>query len=117
MSFTTNARAAAVKLLTKFGQTVTFTYSSSETYTIATQTNAKTPATFTGKAVSTNYIKTEIDGSSIQQGDIRLLVENTTVAPVTDNTVVIDTITYRVMDVESINPNGSNIMYICQLRI
>lgn len=117
MSFVDNGRAAAVKLLTKFGKTRTFTYSTSDTYTTATQTNAKTPATFTGKAVSTNYVKTEIDGTSIQQGDIRLLVENTTVAPTTDSTVVIDTITYRLMNVENISPNGSNIMYICQLRI
>ena len=117
MSFTTNARAAAVKLLTKFGQTVTFTYATSETFTIATQTNAKGTSTFTGKAVSTNYTKTEIDGESVLQGDIRLLVENTSVVPAIDNTVVIDSIIYRLMNVESINPNGSNIMYICQIRI
>ncbi len=115
--FYDNMVATAARLLSKFGQTVTITYSTSETYTIATQTNAKITSTFTGKAVVNQFDTSEVDNESILATDMRMILEQTSRAPEVDNTVTVGSVVYRLLNVTTISPGGTDIVYICQLRI
>ena len=117
MSFYTNMQATASRLLTKFGQDVTITYAALETYTVATQTNAKTTSTFTGKGVLVDYNTSEIDDETVLAKDRRLILESTSRAPMVDDTVTVNSTVYRVMAVEEVTPAATNVIYICQLRI
>lgn len=110
-------QATALNLLTKFGTDVTITYTTSETYTVATQTNAKVTSTFTGIGVVVPFDKTEIDGQTIEQNDLKLIMNNTSRAPAIDNVVTWESIDYRIMEVELKAPGGDNIVYVCRLRL
>ena len=114
-----NMQATAAQLLEKFGGASerTITYATSETFNVATQTNAKVESTFTGWGVVNQYDQSEIDGETIQQGDLRLVLEKTSQRPVIDNTVLIDGDDYRIVDVSISSPGGIDLVYFCQLRL
>lgn len=107
----------ARRLLEKFGTTATFTYATSESFNTTTMANTKTTSTFTGNAVVVPFNKIEMDGETIQQQDLRLVVEKTSIVPAVDNTVTWNSVDYRIMNVEIISPGQVDVVYICQLRV
>jgi len=116
VSFYSNLKSVASRLLKDKGQNVTFTQETTTGIDPAAGTKTKTTSTFTGYGAAFDYKRTEIDGELIQKGDIRFLMEATTVIPVPGNTTVIDSITYRVMAVKITSPAGINVVYEVQLR-
>lgn len=109
--------STASTLLKNFGQTITVTYSTSESYDVKQQKNVKNTNTFTGFGVLTTFKTTEIDGENIKSSDIKLILQSTDIAPKIGNVVTADSIDYRVVNVNPKNPAGTTIVYECQLRI
>jgi len=116
MSFYSNLKSVASRILKDKGQNVTFTQETETGFNPATGVKTKTTSTFTGYGAAFDYKRMEIDGELVQKGDIRFLMEATTVIPVPGNTTVIDSIAYRVMAVKITSPAGTAVIYEVQLR-
>jgi hypothetical protein len=116
MSFYGGLQSTAARLLAKYGQNITFTRQASSSLNPVTGVVTSTPATYTGYGAAFGYGASEVDGVLVQMGDIRLLLEATDTAPEVDHTCVIDSKTYRVMDVKTSSPAGTVTHYTVQLR-
>jgi len=115
MTFYTDLAAVALRLLTDKGQQVTFSRETTSSFDPGTGINTTTTSTITGYGAAFDYNKSEIDGTIVVKGDIRFLFEAGS-APQQDDTVTIDSIGYRVMDVKKTSPAGTDVLYECQLR-
>ena len=115
MSFYSDLAAVATRLLTDKGQQVTFSRETSTGFNPTTGINTTTTSTITGYGAAFDYNSSEIDGTIIVKGDIRFLFEAGS-APQQDDTVTIDSIGYRVMDVKKTAPGGTDVLYEVQLR-
>lgn len=116
MSFATNMQATASRLLTAYGQTVTFSRTTQGTFVPSTgAVGAGSSSTYTAKVHPKSYTAQEVDKISVLTGDVLLLVYSTTAVLVGD-TVSLDAVVYRVLNVEKINVQGSNVIYKAQVR-
>jgi hypothetical protein len=115
--FYTKLAATASSLLTKYGQTVTFSRAVGATFNPATGTDTGgSTSTWTGKGASFNYNSSEIDGAMIQESDIRLLAEAVATQPVIGDQVTVNSIAYHVVSVNETSPGGTVVKYDIQLR-
>ena len=118
MSFYSDLAATALRLITTYGQTVVFTRGSGQTYDPATGTySGGTTTTITGKGAAFDYSNGEIDGTIVMRGDLRVLFEASSVAPMQNDNCAIDSVNYRVMNVSPLSPGGTVVIYDIQLRI
>jgi len=116
-AFSTNLQEVANRLLTSYGQTISFTRWTTTDYNPATgAVEPLTSTTFSGKVHPAPYMTNEIDGQVVQVNDIKALVYSTTEPRINDE-ATIDSIIYRVMDVEKIQAQGVAIVYRLQLRV
>lgn len=115
-SFYSGLAVVATNLLTSKGQSVVFTRKTTSIFNPVKGRNNTTTSTFSGNGAAFDYNRSEIDGEVIQRGDIRLILEATTTAPALGDTAVIDSVTYRVMNVKPTSPGGTVVMYEVQLR-
>lgn len=116
---TDEAIAGAIAQLQEDGELVTFTPTESgDVYDPATggTTGGTTGTPVTAYAYPSGYKNNEQNGDTVKAGDIRLVTQKMTTRPIVGWTVVVDTVTYRVMDVKPIRQSGVDIIYICQLR-
>lgn len=114
--FYTGLAATATRLLTSKGKVVTFTRYTSTDFDPAQGINTTTTSTFTGNGAAFGYKSGEIDGTVVIKGDIRLIVDAMTTPPLIEDNVTIDSLIYRVMNVEKVNPAGTPVIYKVQLR-
>ena len=70
----------------------------------------------TGKGVRMQFNKSEVNGTTIQANDVRLLFQSGLSAPVIDDNCLFDGVNYRVMEVMPISPSGTEIYYDIRLR-
>lgn len=118
MSFYSQLAATAARLLADKGQAVTFSRTTGATYSPVTGAHTGgTPTSFTGNGAAFDYNKSEIDGETVQAGDIRLMLEATSAAPQIDDTATVDGVEYRVMSVFESSPGGVVTHYEVQLRL
>ena len=116
--FSDSMVALAKRLLTKFGQSVTFTRSTVGAFDPATSTvGAPSVSNYSGLVSPQDYTQTEKTLEHIQQGDIKLITEQTTTTPIVGDVVSVDSIDYRIMDVEKVVASGVTCIYILQVRI
>lgn len=115
-SFYANLQATAARLLTKYGQSLTFTREVETAFNPTTGAKTNDLFTFTGYGASFDYQASEIDGELIQSGDIRLTLEKTSTVPAINDSVRVDDINYRVMDVKKSAPGGVVVKYDLNLR-
>jgi hypothetical protein len=110
--------ATAARLLAKYGEPVTVTFTDWAEYDPITGADVGSSDTSTVAAVGypSKYHTRDIDGAVIQAGDIRFIMELITPEPVIGCLIDIDGTTYRVMDIQSIRLSGQDIIFICQLR-
>lgn len=104
----------SLALITKFGADFTFTTFSLGSYDPATNTTTKTPSNYTAKCVKTNFTAQERADGSIQTGDIKLIAEVATFA--IGDEVAVNSDTYRIQDINPIEPAGVPVIYILQVR-
>jgi hypothetical protein len=74
--------------------------------------------TFTVDAfgVPSSYRSSEIDGTVIQAGDLKLTIEQTAEVPKVGWSCHVDGVKYRLQDVQKVRLSGQTIVYTCQLR-
>lgn len=115
-AFSDSLQSVANSLLTDYGQTISFVrWSLSEYDPVTGGVEPTGSSTFTGKAHPSRYRIDEIDGTLIQENDIQALVYSTT-EPLIDDEATMDSIVYRVQDVEKLQAQGEAIVYRLQLR-
>lgn len=115
----TALQSTATRLLRDNGQAITFSYQTGEVINPATGavTTPASEATVPGFGVATNYKNAEINGETVLSSDLKLLASNIATAPEVNWKVTVNGKTWRVMQVMPINPAGTNVMYILQIRI
>jgi hypothetical protein len=108
----------ASKLLAKYGEAVSIifpVYSGTDPITGAV-IGTNTSTTITAKGYPALYQKQDIDGATIQAGDIRLVLELIGTRPAVGCLATVDSTTYRIMNVQPIRLTGEDVIYICQIR-
>ena len=118
MSFNySNSAASALKLITKFGASGTLIKRAEGSYDPATGTSAITETSYTVKAVLLNYRanETNTQGSLIQAKDRKVIMQATTVTPDVSDTFTFGGVTYRVVEVKTLSPSGTNVLH--ELRV
>lgn len=115
-TFSNNLIVVANRLLTNYGQTLTIVRDnigsfnpSNGTVTDSSDTN------YSGVGHPSNYDASQIDGTIVQQNDIRLFFYSAT-EPLVNDIFTIDTIAYTAQSVRKLKAQGDNIIYIVQLR-
>lgn len=120
MAFDYNEAAAdAVELITEFGQAITLTKQGNESGgfdpvtgdVIAAQPNI----TVSGVGVLINYKTDEIDNSNILAGDAKILC-SLTGTPEINMTVPFNGKTWRVVNIGTLQPSSTVVMYALQVR-
>jgi hypothetical protein len=107
----------AGNMLGQFGQSLTITSKSVGAYDPATGASIVTGTTKTGIGAIFDYGTKDIDGQLVLQGDKKLILSQIGIDNIdVDDTVTIGSKVYTVIMVKEINPGGTNVMYICQLR-
>lgn len=106
------------KILNKFGVEATFTQETSTSFDPVLGADTVTSVIFTGYGVKSEYSKAEIDGTVIQNGDVKFILELTeTVPKVGDKVTINGSLSYRIMNIKHVAPSEEDVIYILQLRI
>lgn len=116
MTFYSDMASTVTELLAEFGAPVTIRRVTGGTY--SPSTDATTGATTTDLAATglvRDYRAGQIDGTTIRRGD-RELVLDATVTPTVDDTVLIDSAYWDIVNVRAINPAGTPVAYFVQVR-
>jgi len=110
--------AAALRLIDKFGRNVTLRSVTAGSYDTATMT--KTGASDADKVVKmaiVEYKQSQIDGEVVQRGDeLGLLAASAVTAKPVVNDIVIDSVQYKIINIETIKPGDTALLYKLQLR-
>lgn len=115
-AFSTGLKSVANSLLTKFGQSVTINrWSTSDYNTVTGAADPMTATTYTVVAQPSAYSANEINGETIQVGDVRLIVYSTT-EPLIGDIATVDSVDYRVMSVNKAQAQGDVIIYRLNVR-
>lgn len=109
--------ATAKRLLTKYGQAVTFTNEQAGAAYSLGSFSGGTPTTITGVGAAVQYSKGEIDGETIKRTDVKLIFEGGQGAPEQGFKCAVNGVDYRVMSADPINPGGTVVIYEVQLRV
>ena len=116
MSFASSLQAVAQSLLSTYGRSVTMTRVTEGEYDPQTSGVTTTSSTtYTGYGHPSPYSVAEIAGAGVLATDIKLMFYGTT-TPLVGDTASIDSASYRIMNVQKISAQGSNIIYTLQLR-
>lgn len=62
------------------------------------------------------YTARDVDGTNIRKDDGRLVLQVLATRPTVGQYVIIDSITWRFMDVQTVRKSGVDQIYICQVR-
>lgn len=115
-TFSDNMTATALRLLTAYGEAVSVTRDNITSFNPATGSITDASDTnYTGVGHPQDYAINEIDGTLIQQNDVRLIFYSTTV-PVVNDIFTVNSKVYTALNVEQLRAQGANICYIVQLR-
>jgi len=68
--------------------------------------------------VKLRYKNTDIDGTLVKSGDLRVLlsVEGLTIVPVSTDTITISGIDWKIIDVKPLEPSDITVLYELQVR-
>lgn len=119
MSFSTNLIAVARRLLNSYGEELTFTRVTEGAYNVADGTVAAgTTTNYTADCAPVDYNTDEVDDKTILKNDIGLWIEKpASETPAVGDTVVLNSKTYRVVSIETLRAQGTDIVYKAQLRL
>jgi hypothetical protein len=119
----TKPAATALKLLTKFGRSVTLRKQTAGAYDPATSGATVTNTDYTGTGALFDFneriLGTQFEnGTSVQMGDKYLLLASSgiTVAPVPNDLLIFGSDTWTVLNVKTIAPAGTAVLYELHLR-
>ena len=116
------AAATSLRLLTSFGKSITLRSMTAGTYDTTTGTvSAATETDATRKAVFLDFKQFASgqklrDGSLIQSGDRRCLLDADGTAPTYDSQIVDGATKYTIWDIKEVNPAGTPVLYDLVVR-
>lgn len=111
MSFYSGLAATANSLIQRFGTAITIVRKST-TYDPILGTNSGTNPNITGFGVFENFADSALN-DTIQRGDLRVICNNLSVAPVPGDTIG----DYQIINVNEIKPDNSTVViYELQVR-
>ena len=116
MSFYGGLQETASRLLARLGAPVTVSVLTDNAYDPVTLTNGETFTDSIGNGVTVPISAKEMQNSLVLMGDVKLIIENVSLAPTVGSKVINNSIEYRVEMVEPLNPAGINLIYTCMLR-
>ena len=73
--------------------------------------------TYTAYGVPENYRSLEINQTTVLQGDLKVTIYKTDQVPEVNDTLTINAIDYRVINVDRIRVNGADVIYQMQVRV
>lgn len=120
MSFATEMIACARDLIQEFGESVSIQRVAEGAYDPTDGTVAAgTTTNYSAYGAPVDYNTNEIDGNTIRINDIKLWLETPTTGevPAIGDVVTLNSTAYRVMNVEQLRAQGSDIVYLLQLRL
>lgn len=110
-------KKTASKLISNFGADSVISREDGGSYNVASGSmSGGTSASFTAKSVRAQFSIAEKASSAVQDADIKMLVEAGKGIPAIDNTLTFDSVSYRIMDVTTISPSGTDMYYELHLR-
>jgi hypothetical protein len=119
----TKAAATSLRLLTRFGRSVTLRKQTIGAYDPATSSNTVTTADYTGTGALFDFTERTLgqqfgDGLTVMLGDKKLLLapDGITAAPVPGDLLIFGSDTYQVLRVKSVAPAGTVVLYELHLR-
>ena len=109
---------SALEALMESGEQVVFSYSVDPIYDNDTGDLISGGSSVTQIAYGypESYSNSEIDGTNIQRGDIKLICSAGALRPVVGWSCLLDSKNYRVMNCEPIRESGVDVIYYVQLR-
>ena len=116
--FSDRMAATALRLITQYGEAITLTRATPGAYDPTTGTTAAgSTANYNGFGVPIDYDQSEKFSDQIKQGDSRLFINAVSTIPQPADTLTLDSIVYRVMDVRKYTINSEHVLYELQLRV
>jgi len=103
----------AYRLINRFGQELTFTRQTGETYDPVNGTVTSSEESYTADSVWLNYRNEEIDDTIVLQGDARVIVAGSVQV---DDRVTFEGQEWRVVTARPLNPAGVEIYTEAQVR-
>lgn len=118
MSFYTNLRATAQKLIASKGQGALLVKQTEGVYDIATGQSPVAQSTYAVKVVVTSFKESDNGGTLVLQGDKRVIIgcEGLSVVPTKDDLLTVGGIAHSIIDIKAINPGDTAVIYIAQCR-
>lgn len=120
MALSDDLIAVAQSLLTEFGQSVTFTNNSVDSYNPQTGIKNATGTSYSGYVYVSKFMNSEIGsplGSTvIKKDDLKIIASDMDRVPEEGDTVSINSIDYRVMSVAVTNVTGVDVLYNIMAR-
>lgn len=114
MSFADNM----ARVLEQLGEVVTITRVVEGSFDPTTGTSTpSTTTTASAYAVAEPYNSSEVDGTNVLRTDAKITLSKISTRPEVGDTVTMDGVTYRVMDVYLWRMSGNDIVYEVQGRI
>lgn len=120
MSFSTNMVALARRQLEAYGRTVNLVRVTEGAYSVADGTvGAATTVNYSAYGLPDGYNSLEVDGTSVRNSDVKLWLTTPTTGevPAVGDTATIDSVVHRIVDVNKITAQGSNLIYELQCRL
>ena len=108
----------AETLLVEYGRDITLVSVNPGTYDAQSDTTiGGSESQTTVKAVVTDFVLSQIDGTIILRGDKLVIISGqSSIIPSVNDKLKIDSKTYRIISVENITPGGASIIYKLQVR-
>ena len=114
MSFDYGSTKGTVdRLIANFGASLAFSRDTAETFDPATGQTTSTTQSFSRDVVWTEYRNQEIDGTTVQRGDARLLISGEVLI---GDKVVKNGTEWRIIDVSPLQPADTAVLYTAQAR-
>ena len=109
---------SAIESLQESGEPVVFSYAVDPIYDNDTGDliSGGTSGTQAAYGYPESYSNTEIDGSNIMRGDIKLICSAGALRPVAGWLCLLDSVSYRVMNCNAFRKSGVDVIYYVQLR-
>ena len=110
--------ASALEMLQEPGEQAIFSYQTDPVFDDDTGDliSGGASGTQTAYGYPESYSNTEIDGTNILRGDIKLICSAGALRPTVGWSCLLDSKTYRVMNCEPIRESGVDVIYYVQLR-
>ena len=80
---------------------------------------AQTTLEYPCKAVVSNYHESVLDGTTIRQGDKKIIIaaQGLTIEPAVTDVIVCNSVAYNIVAVTVVSPAGTPIIYVVQARL